>query len=478
MYRKSLYQRLNRSVRWMVFFTLLLAGLSVSQAEMLKPRLVVLTDIAPNDVEPDDMESMIRLLAHADLFEIEALVATTGWSNNGGRERIDLIRAALDAYEKDLPNLMKRSEQTGHATDESRQEIGYWPSPDYLRSRTVLGSIRMGQKFIGEDNDSPGSNLIIQLADEDDQRPVWVTVWGGGNTVAQAIWRVQQDRTPEQLKVFLRKIRVYTITDQDKPWGAEVDFAISSHQWMRRAFKDDLLFIWDESAWLFQNETGKSNWDRYAEQIQGHGALGTLYPKYKWGVEGDTPSYLYIWPNGLNDPEQPGYGGWGGYFEKQTGPDKETVAYTNYEGTPARAVSRKYETRFYPAIFNNFAARMDWAAYGKGNRNPVAVVNGDKTLDILTLKPQAGSAVELDASQTTDPDGDKLAYAWWILTEAGTYTKAVGISGGDSSHVTVQVPADAAGQEFHVICEVTDDGVPGLTAYRRIIFKPTETAAN
>ena len=34
----------------------------------LKPRIVVLTDIAPGDIEPDDMESMIRLMAHADLF--------------------------------------------------------------------------------------------------------------------------------------------------------------------------------------------------------------------------------------------------------------------------------------------------------------------------------------------------------------------------------------------------------------------------
>ena len=29
----------------------------------LKPRLVVCTDIAPADVEPDDMESMVRLMA-------------------------------------------------------------------------------------------------------------------------------------------------------------------------------------------------------------------------------------------------------------------------------------------------------------------------------------------------------------------------------------------------------------------------------
>ncbi len=451
---------------------LVLGLCSAIAANELKPRVVVLTDIAPNDVEPDDMESMIRLLAHADLFEIEALVATTGWSNNGGRERIDLIHDALNAYEKDLPNLRKRSGQSGHKADESRQEIGYWPSLDYLRARTVMGSVKMGRQYIGEGNDSAGSNLIIKLADEADERPIWVTVWGGGNTVAQAIWRVQQERTPEQLQAFLKKIRVYTVTDQDKPWGADVDFSISSHQWMRREFKDDLLFIWDESAWLFQNETGKSNWDKYAEQIQGHGALGALYPKYKWGVEGDTPSFLYVWPNGLNDPEHPGHGGWGGYFEMMTGPDGKTEAFTNFGGTPARVISRTYENRFYPVIFNNFAARMDWAANGKGNRNPTVVVNGDQSLKIQTLKPNAGELVKLDASASTDPDCDALTFSWWVLAEAGTYTQVVDIDGDGSNTATVKVPADAAGKSFHVVCEVTDDGSPRLAGYRRMVFEP------
>ena len=46
----------------------------------LKPRLVVCTDIAPADVEPDDMESMVRLMAYADCFEIEALITSVGWN--------------------------------------------------------------------------------------------------------------------------------------------------------------------------------------------------------------------------------------------------------------------------------------------------------------------------------------------------------------------------------------------------------------
>jgi hypothetical protein len=417
---------------------------------------------------------MIRLLVHADLFEIEGLIATTGWSNNGGQERLDLIHDAINAYEKDLPNLRKRSGQDSYLTDESRQEIGYWPSPDYLRSRTMLGSTKMGYRFIGENNDSAGSDLIIRMADEEDNRPVWITVWGGGNTLAQAIWRVRKDRSEEQLKTFLHKIRVYTITDQDKPWGANMDFSISSHQWMRREFEKDLLFIWDECAWLFQNSTGSKNWDQYAANIQGHGKLGELYPKYKWGVEGDTPSFLYLMPVGLSDPDVPTQGGWGGYFTWGTGPDQVTHCYINQEGTKTFGSSTRYQTHFYPAIFNNFAARMDWAREGTGNRNPVAIVNGDKGMDIISVHPPQGTSVTLDASESYDPDDDKMTFSWWVLPEAGTCTQDITVSDKDSSQTTIEVPADAAGKSFHIICEVTDDGTPNLTSYRRIIFEPID----
>jgi hypothetical protein len=227
----------------MLLFSLTVS--TVSHAAPLKPRLVVLTDIGPNDVEPDDRESMTRLLASADLFEIELLGAGTGWNTgNYPPGWMDSIKVTINAYEKDASNLMKRSGQTGFLTDESRQETGYWPSPAYVRSRTMLGSAKMGFSVLGDNNNSAGSDQIIRLADENDDRPIHVSVWGGANTLAQAIWRVQKERTAEQLKTFLHKIRVYTITDQDKPYGSTVAFSISSHQWMRRQFAGDLLFIW------------------------------------------------------------------------------------------------------------------------------------------------------------------------------------------------------------------------------------------
>jgi len=436
----------------------------------LKPRLVVLTDVST--WETDDSESLVRLLVHADLYEIEGLVFTTGWSLEETRDDFfDLIHDAINAYEKDLPNLMKRSNQYGHLKDENRQEIGYWPSPEYLRERTMFGSKKRGIDFIGKDNISPGSNLIIKLADEDDERPVWITVWGGGNTLAQAIWQVQQERSEKELKAFLHKIPTYTITDQDRSYKEGTPFNVSSHQWMRREFEKDLKFFWDESAWKYQNGTGKKNWEEYAVHIQNHGNLGSVYPKYKFGVEGDTPAFLHIMPNGLNNPEAPNQVGWGGYFEWGKGHDNETYAYTNHQGS-ANKISSKYEAYFYPATFNNFAARMDWAKDGKGNRNPVVAINDNKGFDILTMTPKQGKTVTPDASKSFDPDGDELTFKWWILSEAGTYKQDVKISNSDKNIVTVNIPSDSAGKTIHVICEVTDNGTHNLTSYRRIIFEP------
>jgi hypothetical protein len=446
-------------------------------AATLKPRLVVLTDIAPGDREPDDQESMVRLLVYADRFEIEGLIAGSGWNNSGHAYPVawlEILKSTVDAYEKDLPNLMKRSGQTNFlsvATESQRQELGYWPSPAYLRSRTMLGSLKLGFKQLCETNHSAGSDFLIRLADEDDARPIYVAVWGGANTFAQAVWRVQQERTPEQLKTFLRKFRVFTITDQDKDWGAKEPFEISSHQWLRREFERDLMFIWDESAWLYQCDAGKKNWSRYEAEIQGSGNLGKLYPRYKYGVEGDTPSFLYVMPNGLNTPEQPGFGGWGGFFARGIGADKTTSAYVNQPGAPANAASRKYETYFYPAIFNDFAARMNWAERGTGNRNPVVVINGDASLDNVVVSAVPGSSVTLNASATSDPEGDKLVFKWWFLPEAGNYQGTLTLANSNSNRITITVPTDAAGKSFHIICEVTDNGTPILTSYRRVILE-------
>lgn len=83
-------------------------------------------------LEPDDMESMVRLLVHADLYEIEGLIATGGWNSCGRSypdEWMENMQKVINAYEEDLPNLMKRSGQKGFLPVEKeagKQTLGYF----------------------------------------------------------------------------------------------------------------------------------------------------------------------------------------------------------------------------------------------------------------------------------------------------------------------------------------------------------------
>ena len=437
--------------------------------QTLKPRLVVCTDIAPADVEPDDMESMVRLMAYADFFEVEALITSVGWNCDPyPKEWAEYLQRVIEAYRKDVPKLMKRSGQTTFlpvSEEEKSQFIGYWPSADYIKSRAVMGSERGGIKVIGEGNDSPGSELLIRLADEDDPRPIYVAAWGGANTLAQAIWRVKQTRSAEELKRFVRKFRLYTITDQDMQYNMRMDRAYSSHMWLRKEFKDDLQFIWDEGTWQEQCDLGKRNWQLHKEHIQGKGNLGKEYPDYKWGVEGDTPSFLYVMPNGLNDPEDPHQAGWAGYHERGLCADSLTTAWTSWQ-EPVLSISVGYKRRFYPDEISDFMARMQWADEGQGNHNPQVVINGSEGLQSFSIEAKAGDTIRLDASKTMDSDGDKLSFLWWQQPEIGK-TK-VAIAQPEESVITIQIPAETCKETIHIICEVHDDGPFHLVSYRRI----------
>ena len=444
----------------------------------LKPRLVVCTDIAPADVEPDDMESMVRLMAYADCFEIEALITSVGWNCDPyPKEWAEYLQRVIEAYRLDVPKLMQRSNQKDFMPvdkENGQQHLGYWPSADYIKSRAVMGSIHGGIGAIGENNDSPGSELLIRLADEDDPRPIYVAAWGGANTLAQAIWRVKQTRSEDEVRNFVRKFRLFTITDQDMQYSMRMNRAYSSHQWLRKDFTDDLQFIWDEGAWQEQCELGKRHWQQHQDMIQGKGALGKEYPTYKWGVEGDTPSFLYVMPNGMNDPEDPHQAGWAGYHERGLCADSLTTAWTSWQ-EPLRSISVGYKQRFYPDELNDFCARMQWAAEGKGNHNPrvaVRVLDGSPVKNISSVAPlritaKAGDTIRLDASKSGDPDGDALTFYWWQQPEIGRTTAT--IDDASTAIATVRIPTDAPSDTIHLICEVHDNSPFHLVAYRRII---------
>jgi hypothetical protein len=201
----------------------------------------------------------------------------------------------------------------------------------------------------------------------------------------------------------------------------------------------------------------------------GHGPLGAMYPQ-SYTSEGDTPSFLHLVNNGLESHTDYTLGGWGGrsaYDDPSNKPNHVTD--TDIEDDGNR--NKMYWRWIIPAQ-KAWAARMDWCvtpSYGDANHPPVAKITGSNERTV-----QAGQTITLDASPTTDPDGDQLSYSWWQYYDADNASTQVTISNSTSiNNASFTVP-DEPGKQVHIILEVIDDGDPQLTSYQRIIFNITD----
>jgi hypothetical protein len=422
------------------------------KAGYTKPRIINTTDLG---ADPDDEQSMVRQLVSANEFDIEGLIVATGcWKKS--QSNTAMLDEILEAYDEVYPNLIVHAD-------------GY-PTPEYLKAISVMGQTGYGMSDVGTGKDSPGSELIIAAADKDDPRPLWVMGWGGMNNVAQAIWKVRETRSAYELSKFLSKLRLFDILGQDDA-GA----------WIAKNFPE-VFYIRATGVYGWQPP---KNGAYQREDIQSHGPLGEIYPDTKWATEGDSPSFMHVYPNGLNNPEEIDQGGWGGRFsfDKQEGirsmsevPKIDENAETKYDtyymygNTEEGAEAIK---RWSEGYNNDFAARMDWSItsdYDSANHHPVAVLNDDRTRQVLTMTADAGSNVELTAAGSSDPDGHSLNYSWSFYNEPGSYDGSVTIQNNTSHTINVEIPEGAKGKTIHIILEIHDNGTPNLYAYRRMII--------
>jgi hypothetical protein len=284
-----------------------------------RPRVVVTTDFPPLDVipvgagtgpaerrsDPDDIQSMVRFLLHADELDVEGLVASAATLANVART--EPLLELLGHYDAVRPNLLRHDPR--------------YPTAEALRSVVWRGRDRTwgrpAAEIVGEGRDSEASEAMIRLVDRPDPRPVWVLVWGGPADLAQALWTVRARRSAEETERLVSKLRVYLIAKQD-----------GSAQWILDEFPR-LFVICSERNYMgmFWNSHGSDPalsdlaWVR-KHLRDGHGPLGAVYPESGANpttpgiIEGDTPSYLHLLGalRGVNDPEKPDQPGWGGRF--------------------------------------------------------------------------------------------------------------------------------------------------------------------
>jgi hypothetical protein len=467
------------------------------------PRVIVISDIGN---EPDDQMSLVRLLLYSNEIDIEGLVAATStWQKTAVHP--ETMRALIKAYGEARPNLLL------HAKG--------WPTAEELQNRVFSGQAGYGMAATGPDSLSEGAQAIIRAVDGQDARPVWISIWGGANTLAQALIRVRATRSTDALQKFIEKLRVYSISDQD-----------DSGPWIRREFPN-LFYIVQPSTptggeYYYATWTGISG-DAYYRNgagasfetvtnewletnIRSKGPLGKLYPRFLFIMEGDTPSFLGLIDNGLNAYRRPDWGGWGGrYVYRQ--PYGETHAIWTQGGDLfSRVTSQDKVTgadgaehisdqatiwRWREAFQHDFAARMNWTVsdYAHANHAPRIEINGLGGTAPIQLDADVGQRVNLDASQTHDPDGNALRFHWFHYAEAGgtdTSLAAVTVEEADTARAVVTATATCRlgwlpaythcpdTGTAHIILAVTDNGSPALTSYRRVVLsvhKPAGASA-
>jgi hypothetical protein len=467
----------------LILISVFLFNQIINAGENQKARAIMLTDI---EADADDTESMVRLLLYSNVIDLKGLIATTS-THQRNNVYPESIRKVINAYGKVHANLVKH-------------EAGF-PGAETLLKLVKQGLPVYGMKGVGDGKDSEGSEWIIRILEENDNRPLWICVWGGPNTLAQALYKIKKIKTETEANKLIAKLRVYTISDQD-----------DSGNWIRKNFPGLFYIVtpggygsstWDAILSYFpgiNNEVISNSW--LAKNIQqGHGQLGAVYPDVAYGMEGDTPSWLNLIPNGLNVPEHPDWGGWGGRYElyKPEYSTLDTVGFTG--GVPVepetRAIWTNASDKYTPYLFNeygrairkdtvsfnsndatlfrwreefqnDFAARMDWCtkSYKEANHPPVPALGHP---DEITVK--SGEVFVLDASGTTDPDGDNLSYLWFYYPEAGSYKKAFKFDLAENLYKIFYIKAPVVDKKetAHFILKVTDKGTPRLSRYKRVI---------
>jgi hypothetical protein len=462
-------------------------------------RVFVLSDITN---EPDDTMSFIRMLTHSDMYTVEGLVATTSWWLNDTTSP-ESMKNIINTYETVRSNLQSHTD-------------GQFPTASFL-----LPLVKSGPKTYGSfaidalesgGQISEGAELLIKAVDASDEK-LFVMAWGGTNTLAEALWSARKSRSLKDLSNFISKLSVYTISDQD-----DTGF------WIRNQFPN-LRYILSIHGW---NQYGQATWEGMALDDNGGpdmsvvsdawlasniqiGPLGRLYPDVEYTMEGDSPSLLFTFQNGLNVPEHPEYGSWGGRYAAVT---LGQQLYANTQDTVVGQDGKEHSTtqatvwRWRLAYQNEFASRMQWTltardsnSSAKTSHPPIISLNG--TCDTLPyeIEGRPGSNITLDATASYDQDtghSKSLNVTWLKYTDVtfspsnsvGTWNVTIPAE-GDGLVATVHLPSQPEACEkvygggakaqqyvcqiYQLILQVTGSG-PGafpMTRYKRIVIKMT-----
>ena len=427
-------------------FTLLPFGSAAEPEDRL--RLIIETDAGG---DPDDEQSLVRFLLYVNEWDVEGIIANRarardGENRNPERTGLGIVRRSLNAYGECWTNLV--------------QHDARYPTSDMLWRRTVAGY---------RDNED-AVNLLMAAVDRPDPRPLWYSDWGtdngaGTNNLKRALDRVLRERGPEGYARFKSKLRLASHDKfEEHTSSIEPPFVL----WVNTFEPPSNGKRWYHRFSALTATAG--GFDLRRDVLTKHGPLGAQYPTNTthWQKEGDTMTFLYLVPTGMNYPEQPTWGSWAGRYGRHEKFSGRNYYWANQNDSWNGTTNRDNTlARWAGALQNDFRARLDWCVQKPGNANhpPKPMIEGQLERTITV-----GSQVELSATGSSDPDRDELSFHWDLYRETGSYSGQVSLENADQKRVRVNVPKTAEAGTIHLILSVTDQGTPALTRYRRIIL--------
>lgn len=326
--------------------------------------------------------------------------------------------------------------------------------------------------------------------------------------LAEALNHVQATRSVKALERFVSKVRAYSISDQDDAgaWMRRefpaLRYIVSIHGWNMYG-RAAWVGISGEEYYYFDNggpDTSLVSSDYVKKNFQ-RGPLGEHYIEPAFIIEGDTPALLFNMQNGLNEPEHPEYGGWGGRYTA-TDLSGASQVYSDavdwVVGKNNQTFVSNYATiwRWREAFQNELTARIGWSLtsnYSTAAHPPKVTVNESSGYEALTLSALAGAEIRLDASQSVDVDTNSsstLKFDWMHYREVTLATMPdwnvaahvpqlnITCSSESCDRVHFRLPEadvaceadDGSCHSYHIVLSATGSAEPSLTRYKRAIL--------
>lgn len=488
--------------------------------------------IITQDAEVDDQNSLRHFLFYANEVELLGIVQTSSkfhWIGVPGAVRTEQVKTGdfdfeepapfdqpyrwpgtewmykvVDDYAKDYPNLCRHAE-------------GY-PTPEHLRSLVKVGNIG----YEGEmEHSTEGSDLIKSCILDDDDRKLYIQIWGGTNTVARALLDIQEEyEGTEDWEALHEKITNKVVLtacgEQDGTYRSYI-----AEEWPQIPFIKTLQMQSYAYAWFCMPEGESKDTLRASfmkpEILRKESALaggyctwldGTYYEgetessqfganpnitkewfgarfgftppeQYDFLSEGDSPTFFALFDWGFRTLEDFSYGGMAGRYhrtedafnskeEKLNLWDVSRDVYRDRDGNESLQESM---WAYVADIQRDFAARVAWAA---GDEPDLCEHKPGLTIrEGLDIAAPAGSMVTLHAD-VTDMDENGVKLSWRLYEDASSACAKDAELGMAGDTVELVIPAEAkSGDRIHLIAKAQAGGHHRLVHYQQVIITVT-----